>query len=149
MRRATYEMHTDEGIARAGGRKAVLLVEDSWAMQSTLAELIKVMGTLAVACTAMGETQATDWLYNHPQGWDLAVLDLMLDEGSGFALIHRCKTENPGASVVVFSEFATPVLKSHCLEIGADAVFRKSELPQFVRYLEDFGASRTGAAAAA
>lgn len=113
-------------------------------MQSTLTDLMKVMGTFTVAGTAMGETQATDWLYTHPKGWDLAVVDLMLNEGTGFPLIRRCKAEHPGGSVVVFSEFATPVLKEHCLEIGADAVFRKSELPQFVRYLEDFGAPPAG-----
>jgi DNA-binding NarL/FixJ family response regulator len=116
--------------------RSVFIVEDSLAVQSALKELIESVGGWRVAGIACGETPATDWLHKHRREWDLAVLDLLLQEGSGFGLIQRCRAEHPRGHIVVFSEYATPGLKDKCIAIGANAVFLKSELPQFLAYLE-------------
>ncbi|MDB5861047.1 MAG: putative response regulator, CheY [Ramlibacter sp.] len=130
------------------GQVDVLLVEDSPSVQAALKDLFGTIGGFFVAGTANGETEATDWLHHHRRAWGLAVLDLMLHEGSGFNLIHRCRSEHPAGRVVVFSEFATPALKTRCIDLGADAVFRKSELPLFIGYLERFGKAGLAEAAA-
>jgi DNA-binding NarL/FixJ family response regulator len=114
----------------------VFLVEDSRNMQSALGDLLDSLGGFALAGQAFGETQATAWSEQHAQDWDLAIVDLVLENGSGFHLFQRMLRENPKGRVVVFSEYATPVLKQKCMALGAHAVFRKSELPEFTRYLE-------------
>jgi DNA-binding NarL/FixJ family response regulator len=119
----------------------VFIVEDSHPMQTCLLELLESIGGFRLAGLAAGETDATDWLFNHRSGWRVAVLDLLLPEGSGFGLVQRCRRENATGHIVVFSEFASPALKDKCVRMGADAVFRKSELTDFVHHLENFAAS--------
>jgi DNA-binding NarL/FixJ family response regulator len=117
--------------------KAVFLVEDSHAMQSLMKELLQTIGGFEVVACASSETHATDWIQKHRALWDVAVLDLVLEEGSGFGLIGRCRNGNPDGRIVVFSEFVSEPLVDKCLSMGADAAFRKSDIQGFVGYLEE------------
>jgi DNA-binding NarL/FixJ family response regulator len=108
-------------------------------MQSALRELLAVSGPFEVVGTADTETEATDWLQHHKSSWRLAIVDLMLAEGSGFGLVQRCRRDAPGAKVVIFSEFASPAIKERCIELGADAAFMKSDMKSFIHYLEQAG----------
>lgn len=119
---------------------SVFVVEDSVAFQTALSDLLQTLGGFVLLGAVDGESRATDWLHHHRQDWGLAIIDLLLAEGSGFGLVHRFRREHPAGRIVVFSEFATPVMAQKCLKLGADAVFRKSDMPQFVRYLEDLPA---------
>lgn len=117
-------------------RIPVFIVEDSPTVRTALRELLGTVAFLSVVGEAATETQATEWLHKHRRGWCLAVIDLLLPEGSGFGLVQRCRSENPHATVIVFSEFATPAIKAKCIETGADAVFKKSELAELLQFLE-------------
>jgi DNA-binding NarL/FixJ family response regulator len=114
----------------------VFIVEDSPHMQSALRELLAVTGAFEVVGTAGSETEATDWLQRHQSAWRIAILDLLLAEGSGFGLVPRCRGNDPQVKVVVFSEFASPAVKDRCLQLGADAAFLKSDMNSFIHYLE-------------
>jgi DNA-binding NarL/FixJ family response regulator len=120
----------------------LLLVEDSHRVQSALLELLEVIGGYELAGRLEGETEATDWIHHHRGQWDLAIVDLILADGSGFNLMKRLKREHPGGRIVVFSEYASQVLKERCISFGAEAVFLKSELQDFVAWLEHVSASR-------
>lgn len=117
----------------------VFLVEDLQRMRGLLADLFSSMGGLEVAGSASTEAEAKLWLDEHPSGWDVAVIDLVLDQGSGMEVIRRCKAEPTGGKVVVFSSYATPGVRHHCLELGADAVFDKSETSGFITWFSDLG----------
>jgi DNA-binding NarL/FixJ family response regulator len=121
----------------------VLLVEDSPASQLAFAELLGVFG-FDVLSVIGNETVATEWLQTHRDEADVVVLDLLLLDGSGFNLIDRAKVHQPRAKVIVFSSYATPAVAEKCLRMGADAVFRKSELDELTAYLKDL-ASDAGA----
>lgn len=114
----------------------VLIVEDSREMRTAFRELLENLGGFAVAAEFPGETGATEWLQLNRQRWDVAVIDLMLSEGSGFNLIARCRTARRAAEIIVFSDFATPVIKQRCIDLGADAVFSKGEADKMADYLE-------------
>jgi DNA-binding NarL/FixJ family response regulator len=114
---------------------SVFVVEDSKNMQSALVELLEVLGGFEVLAAVGTETEATDWLYRNRGKWKLATLDLLIDEGSGFNLIRRCKESPDAGKVVVLSDYVTPVVKIRCLELGADAVFTKSEIKEFSEYV--------------
>lgn len=114
----------------------VFIVEDSYATQVCLQELFDTIGGFRVVGLAGGETDATDWLFKHRTDWKLAIVDLLLAEGSGFGLVHRCRQQHGSGHIVVFSGFASPALKAKCIQMGADAVFQKTELSAFVEHLE-------------
>ena len=115
----------------------VFLVEDLQRMRGLLADLFASMGGLKVVGSASTEAEAKLWLDDHPAGWDVAVVDLVLDQGAGMEVIRRCKAEPNGGKVVVFSSYATPGVRRHCMDLGADAVFDKSETSGFISWFGD------------
>lgn len=114
----------------------VLIVDDSRPTTETLCEWLEAIGGFRVVGTAGSEMDATDWLERHRQSWDVAILDLMIDGGSGFNLISRTKQSAAGGKAVVFSAYATPVVAQRCIELGAEAAFEKSDTDRFLTYLE-------------
>jgi len=122
------------------GLVPVFIVEDSPQMQEALRDLLRVTGRFEIVGAAAGETDATQWLMDHPQPWRVAIVDLLLFDGSGFGLLRRMKDHSPEGKVVVFSEFATAGIKERCLQLGADAAFMKSEMDGLIAYLENFAA---------
>lgn len=117
----------------------VFLVEDLLRMRGLLGELFDSIGGFQVIGTASTEAEANLWLDEHPAGWDLAVVDLVLEQGAGMNVIRRCKADPSGGSVVVFSSYATPGVRQHCLDLGADAVFDKGDTGGFIAWVNDFG----------
>ena len=118
----------------------VFLVEDLQRMRSLLADLFASMGGLRVVGATSTEAEAKLWLEEHPSGWDVAVIDLVLEQGSGMEVVRRCKAEPGGGRIVVFSSYATAGVRQHCLDLGADAVFDKSETGGFITWISDLGA---------
>lgn len=115
----------------------VLLVEDAKPMQELVRDLLDSVGGFEVVGMASNETAATEWLLRHRGGWDLAIVDLLLAEGSGFTLITRCNQE-PGGAVLVFSDFVTPVVRQRCIRLGADGVISKAQFGELRAYLQAF-----------
>ena len=126
-----------EAIARPppGADVRVFVVEDLLGTRDLMAELFAAMGHVAVVGTASSEGEAKLWIDEHPLAWDVAVLDLILEAGSGMGVIPHCKQFNPGAKVVVFSGYASPVLRQHCARLGADVMFHKDETEAFVSWI--------------
>lgn len=113
----------------------VLLVEDLKNIQSAMAQMLQGIGDFKMAATIATEAEALDWLEQNPGRWGLAVIDLVLDQGSGMGVISRCRHTAPDAKVVVFSNFVTPGIRAHCMRLGADAAFDKNaELGAFADY---------------
>lgn len=125
----------------------VLLVEDQKPMQDLLRDLLDSIGGFEVVGSVASETDATEWLLRHRGGWDLAIMDLLLAEGSGFTLLTRCNKE-PSGAVVVFSDFVTPVVRERCIHLGADGVISKAEFPELRAYLRAFPGRTTETAVA-
>ena len=112
----------------------VFLVEDMPRLQALMGELLRSMGDFTLVGSATTEAEAIQWLKDHRDGWDLAVVDLILAQGSGIGVVARCRQRAQGAKVVVFSDYVTPVLRDYCLSLGADAALPKSDLQAFIDY---------------
>jgi len=125
----------------------VFVVEDSRPMQRLVRDLLEWLGGFEVVGVAANETAATEWLLRHPGGWDLAIVDLLLAEGSGIALIARC-SQGPHGTIIVFSDFVTPVVRQRCLHLGADGVISKAHFAELRNYLQAFPGRAPRAAAA-
>lgn len=118
----------------------VLLVEDMKQVQSVLGELLSVVGDFRMVNVAGTEAEAKHWLGENPGQWDLAIVDLVLDQGTGMAVIPRARAmAREGATIVVFSDYASDGIRNHCLKLGADAVFLKSQTQEFMDYCSELG----------
>ena len=118
----------------------VFLVEDVRQMQGVLSDLLNVVGSFDIVSTMRTEAEAIQWLKEHPADWDLTLVDLILEEGTGMGVIPRARAASATAKVVVLSDYATPGVRQHCLKLGADAVFQKSqEMKSFMDYCAALG----------
>ena len=104
---------------------SVFLIEDMQQVQQALAELLgkdrfKVIGA------ATTEAEANLWLEQNRNAWDVLIVDLVLEQGTGMRVIAKARANGNG-HIVVFSSFATPGIETHCKQLGADAVFDKAE----------------------
>ena len=113
----------------------MFVVEDAPDARAALAALFALHG-FDVAGVATTEYAATEWLGNNVGGWDLAVIDLLLLEGSGFNVLQRFASAPSAGKVAVFSGYVTDAIRERCVKFGADAVFLKTDIPQFVAFLE-------------
>ena len=122
----------------------VFLVEDMKQVQAVLSDLLAGLGDFRLVDTAATEAEARLWLVEHPGAWDLAVIDLVLEQGSGMGVVTRAReagdrTRGRRGSVVVFSDYASDGIRNHCLRLGADAVFLKSQMQEFMDYCSELG----------
>lgn len=112
----------------------VFLVEDLASTQGLMHELFSSLGGFRIVATAVTEAEANLWLEENADGWDLAMIDLVLEQGTGMGVIARARSLPTAGKILVFSSYASPGVRSHCLRLGADAVFDKSDPTGFIRY---------------
>ena len=116
-------------------RLRLFLVEDNPAMREYLAQVLWTEAEVELVGTAETETQARLWLGLNPHGWDIAVVDLCLKEGSGAGVVDFCRHRQPDQALVVMTNQNVRPLLQRCKLLGADAVYDKTtELDDLVAY---------------
>lgn len=110
-------------------------------VQTVLADLLASIGDFRLVNTTATEAEAKLWLSEHPTGWDLAIIDLVLEQGSGIGVVPKARSvaDRTGGNVVVFSDYASEGIRTHCRNLGAHAVFLKSQTQEFVEYCSELG----------
>lgn len=124
---------------------SVLLVEDQHNVRALVRDFLKANGDFQVVASLGTEAEALNWVQHHPDEWDLAVVDLVLDQGTGINVIKRARAASPRGRIVVLSGFATKGIRQRCEQLGADAVFDKADMPGFARFCRELaprGATR-------
>jgi DNA-binding NarL/FixJ family response regulator len=113
------------------------LVEDNPVIRENLVGFLEDIADATVVAHASGEAEAVDWLRQHGDRWDMAIVDLFLDEGNGLNVLEACRQRSPNQKVVVLSNYATPEMRARSKACGADAFFDKSaEIDQLLDYCE-------------
>jgi two-component system OmpR family response regulator len=111
------------------------IVEDNAVIRDNLMETLTELAGVQTVGYSETEQGACFWLAQHPRDWQLLVVDLFLQQGSGLGVLRKCGQRNSRQRVVVLSNYATADIRERCLACGADAVFDKStELDQFLAY---------------
>jgi len=111
------------------------LVEDNQTIVENLIETLEEIASVNVVGHAATEAEATRWLSVHDGHWQLAVVDMFLQEGSGMGVLAGCRQREPYQKVVVLTNYATDDMRRRSRELGADAVFDKSnQLDEFFAY---------------
>jgi two-component system, OmpR family, response regulator len=119
-------------------RIRVFLVEDLPSMRDLLNELFASSQKFHLEGIATNEAEAKLWLDDHPGAWELAIVDLILAEGSGFGVIERARRVAPESAIVVFSGYVTPGVHQHCMDLGATAVIDKAQADALLNWLDSF-----------
>jgi two-component system, OmpR family, response regulator len=111
------------------------IVEDNATIRENLVGALEELASIESLGWAETETEARGWLGRYGQGWELMIVDLFLKEGSGLGVLEACQARAQGQRVVVLSNYATVDMRKRCLQLGADAVFDKSnEIDALVDY---------------
>lgn len=119
----------------------VLLVEDNAILQRHVSELISEIPGASIVNVVDNEAQASKWLLQNPDGWDLAVIDLFLREGHGFNVLRTCRLRQKHQRAVMFSNYSRYPAPQRAMEEGADEFFDKVQgMDQLVAYVERFTA---------
>ena len=124
------------------------IVEDNATIRENLIATLEELAGIESVGWAESEDTARRWLSQHGDAWELAIVDLFLKQGSGLGVLEACQHRHHGR-VVVLSNYATADMRKRCMQLGADAVFDKSnEIDALVDYCMGLGASsssRSGA----
>jgi DNA-binding NarL/FixJ family response regulator len=111
------------------------IVEDNATIRENLVGTLEELASVRPLGWADTENAAKAWLGAHRQAWELLIVDLFLKQGSGLGVIEACQQRGREQRVVVLSNYATPDMRRRCAQLGADAVFDKSnEIDALVDY---------------
>jgi DNA-binding NarL/FixJ family response regulator len=102
------------------------IIEDHPIIRTHLVATLAELADVEVVGTFDSETSAQTWLQQHPHDWELGIVDLFLRDGSGLGVIAACQQRLSHQKVVLLSNFAITEVRQRCLQLGADAVFDKS-----------------------
>jgi DNA-binding NarL/FixJ family response regulator len=102
------------------------IVEDNATIRENLVGTLEELADVRAVGFAETEHQGTEWLHQHHDDWDLAIVDLFLKEGSGLGVISACQQRRPHQRLIVLTNYATPDIRLRCASLGVDAVFDKS-----------------------
>ena len=119
----------------------VFLVEDMKHLRDVIGDLLGSLGDFLLVGAATTEAEANLWLAEHPHSWDLAIIDLVLEQGTGMGVITHCRRNCPAGKVMVFSDYVTPGISRHCLGLGAQAAISKTDIPAFIGYCTEVAAA--------
>jgi two-component system, OmpR family, response regulator len=116
-------------------RLKTYIVEDNPTIRENLIGTLEELAFIDAVGTAETENDGKAWLSQNPTGWNLAIVDLFLKQGSGLGVLSACRDRDPSQKVVVLSNYATPDIRQRCAQLGVDAVFDKSnEIDALVDY---------------
>jgi DNA-binding NarL/FixJ family response regulator len=116
----------------------VLLVEDNAALREEVSRTIQAIAGAQVVKAAWTSEQARLWLQAHPDGWDLALVDLFLEQGNGFEVLRSCRRLGAHQKVAVMTNYTREPVRSYVRQAGADAFFDKSfDMEALVDYCVD------------
>ena len=103
------------------------IVEDNPTLRDHLIGTLEARASVISLGWAESESQACAWLASQPpHAWDLAVVDLFLKQGSGLGVLEACLRRARHQRVVVLNNYATTDMSKRCRQLGAHAVFDKS-----------------------
>ena len=118
-------------------KRRAFIAEDAVEVRESLTLLLEHEGFTVVG-TATTEYEAIDWLLQHEGNWELAIIDLLLRDGSGFNVLrHFTRSRHPG-KVLVYSGYVTDVVRTQRVKLGATAVISKTDVKQLQQLLDTF-----------
>jgi len=102
-----------------------VIVEDSPIIRARLAEAVGEIPDVDLVDAVDTESAALRIL--REPNWDAVVLDLQLKVGTGLGVLRTLGDGRPpGAKVIVFTNYASPLYQERSMKLGADYFFDKA-----------------------
>ena len=118
-------------------RLKTYIVEDSAVIRDNLIATLQELTAVEVVGFAEDERSATAWLGESANHARLVIVDIFLKSGSGLGVLQAATSMTRRRNWVVFSNYATPAMRSKCLALGADRLFDKStEIDGLIAYCD-------------
>jgi DNA-binding NarL/FixJ family response regulator len=116
------------GQGSAETRIRVLVADDAPTALNAICAYLELEGGFDIVGTASDGLNLLQQA--EMQKPDLVLVDLQMPRMNGLEVAQRVRAMLPGVAVIVFSEFEAAVLKSECVQRGADAFVQKSQMPE-------------------
>jgi DNA-binding NarL/FixJ family response regulator len=114
----------------------VLLIEDNPQVREHIKLALRAIPGTEIVLETGTEQHASSWINEHPDDWDIALVDLFLKQGHGFEILHRCRKRRAHQRAVVLSSYTREPVRQYARQAGADAVFDKgTEMAALVDYV--------------
>lgn len=124
-------------------RLTVFVVEDSETIRQNLIATLEELAPVDVVGYADDADGAIAKLGLDPPPCDLAIIDVLLRRGSGVDVLKALRAREARPRCVVLTNYATTLIRDHCLALGADRVFDKSaEVERLLEYCETLAQAR-------
>ncbi|MBL8344923.1 MAG: response regulator transcription factor [Rubrivivax sp.] len=124
-------------------RLTVFVVEDSATIRQNLVATLEEMAPVQVVGYADDADGAIAHIAHDPPPCDLVILDVLLRRGSGVDVLKALRFRAHRPRCVVLTNYATRLIREHCLALGADRVFDKSaEVERLLEYCEALARER-------
>lgn len=104
----------------------VFVVEDSATIRQNLVDALEEWAPVNVVGHAETAGEAIEQLLASPPPCELAIIDVMLRSGSGVEVLAALQKAGSPLRRIVLTNYATPLIRDHCLALGAERVFDKS-----------------------
>ena len=102
------------------------VVEDNATIRENLIGALEELTCVRVIGNSATEDEGLQWLEQNSQQWDMVIVDLFLQRGSGIRLVQRVHRRSSSQKIVVFSNYVNASVRKRCAQLGVDAVFDKS-----------------------
>ncbi len=122
-------MESPKNGGREGeGRIRVMVADDAPTALNAICAYLELEGGFEIVGTASdGLNLLQQAEISKP---DLVLVDLQMPRMNGLEVAQKLRESLPHVAVIVFSEFEASVLKSECVQRGADAFVQKSQMPE-------------------
>jgi len=139
------------GLCGDAPSQRVLVVDDQQDTKSAVLGQLRTLGVgrqghLAGACTAAQALQALAEARARAEPFDVVVLDWVLPDGEGGAVIGLMRSAQPALRIVVMSAYGADDLREQSIQAGAENFLDKPVLPDDLRRV--FGHARAAESAA-
>jgi DNA-binding NarL/FixJ family response regulator len=125
-----------------------LIIEDSPLILANLTATLEELADVEVVGTAADEAGALKWIRESPAAFDMMIVDIFLNSGTGLGVLREASAAGLPAKRVVLTNYASDDMRARCRELGADRVFDKSsELEELIAYCSEVGNPPSGVAA--
>ena len=104
---------------------SVLIVDDNADMRALVRTILEIEGVPVVGeATSVGRA-VSDWRAHHP---DLVVMDFRMEDGTGLDAAREILSDDPSASIILFSAFLTDENIAEAAELGVSECVSKDDL---------------------
>lgn len=125
---------------RAEAFLKLLIVDDNAAVRRFIKNIAQPFASEIHECAEGSDALPA---YN-AQKPDLVLMDIRMNEIDGIAATKRIKAADPGAQIVIVTDYDDNALREAAMEAGACGYVLKENLLDLVRLLEALGQSSSG-----